>query len=144
MIIANAEWEVMRVVWTKGQTTSGEILETLRQKTQWSSSTVKTLLKRLVGKGCLQAEKQGKQFIYSALISEESSMSEQAAILLDKFCQRRYPALIEHLLDASPMTLDDIERLQALLARKRAEAVAEIPCHCIQGQCRCKENTEVF
>ncbi|MEX2803740.1 CopY/TcrY family copper transport repressor [Streptococcus sp. H31] len=144
MIIANAEWEIMRVVWAKGQTTSGEILEILKQKMQWSPSTVKTLLKRLVAKGCLLTEKKGNRFIYSAQVDEKSSMDMQADALLTKFCQRQHPALLEHLLHASSLTLEDIEHLQNVLAHKKKHAAAEIHCNCIPGQCRCKENMEVF
>ena len=61
MPISKAEWEIMRVVWTKGETTSTEILNILSQKTEWTSSTVKTLLKRLVDKGYLNTEKIGKK-----------------------------------------------------------------------------------
>ena len=68
MAISNAEWEIMRVVWTKEETTSSEILDILEDKTDWTASTVKTLLKRLVDKGYLSTQKVGKSFRYSALI----------------------------------------------------------------------------
>lgn len=32
MSISNAEWEIMRVVWTKEETTSSQILEILEQR----------------------------------------------------------------------------------------------------------------
>ena len=143
MSISNAEWEIMRVVWTKNETTSSQILVILEQKTDWTASTVKTLLKRLVDKGYLTTQKSGKSFLYSALVSEEEAMNRQADDLFGKFCQRKHTTMIEHLLETTPMTLADIDDLQALLLSKKKEAVDEVPCDCIPGQCRCKEHLGV-
>ena len=140
MSISNAEWEIMRVVWTKEETTSSQILEILEQKTDWTASTVKTLLKRLVDKGYLATQKSGKSFLYSALVSEEEAINQQADELFDKFCQRKHKTILEHLLKETPMTLSDISDLQALLSSKEKEALDEVPCNCIPGQCRCKEH----
>lgn len=140
MSISNAEWEIMRVVWTKEETTSSQILEILEQKTDWTASTVKTLLKRLVDKGYLATQKSGKSFLYSALVSEEEAINRQADELFDKFCQRKHTAIIKHLVETMPMTMADINDLQALLLSKKEEALEEVPCNCIPGQCRCKEH----
>ena len=139
MSISNAEWEIMRVVWTKEETTSSQILEILEQKTDWTASTVKTLLKRLVDKGYLATQKSGKSFLYSTLVSEEEAINRQADELFDKFCQRKHTVIIKHLLETTPMTMADINDLQALLLSKKEEALEEVPCNCIPGQCRCKE-----
>ena len=140
MSISNAEWEILRVVWTKEETTSSQILEILEQKTDWTASTVKTLLKRLVDKGYLATQKSGKSFLYSTLVSEEESINRQADELFDKFCQRKHTVIIKHLLETTPMTMADINDLQALLLSKKEEALEEVPCNCIPGQCRCKEH----
>lgn len=138
MSISNAEWEIMRVVWTKEETTSSQILEILEQKIDWTASTVKTLLKRLVDKGYLATQKSGKSFLYSALVSEEEAINQQADELFDKFCQRKHTAIIKHLVETTLMTMTDINDLQALLLSKKEEALEEVPCNCIPGQCRCK------
>lgn len=119
MSISNAEWEIMRVVWTKEETTSSQILEILEQKTDWTASTVKTLLKRLVDKGYLATQKSGKSFLYSTLVSEEEAINRQADELFDKFCQRKHTVIIKHLLETTPMTMADINDLQALLLSKK-------------------------
>ena len=60
--------------------------------------------------------------------------------LFDKFCQRKHTVIIKHLLETTPMTMADINDLQALLLSKKEEALEEVPCNCIPGQCRCKEH----
>ena len=39
LTISSAEWEVMRVLWAKGQATSSEIIAILAKKLDWSAST---------------------------------------------------------------------------------------------------------
>ena len=55
--ISEAEWEVMRVVWSNNQVTSKLVIEILKEKKSWSVSTIKTLLSRLVEKICCKQKK---------------------------------------------------------------------------------------
>lgn len=48
--ISEAEWEVMRVIWTLGESDAATINDVLKEKMQWKFATVKTLLGRLVKK----------------------------------------------------------------------------------------------
>lgn len=143
MTISNAEWDIMRVVWAQERVTSSAILTILNQKLQWTSSTIKTLLKRLVDKGYLATEKVGKGFVYSALISVQEAIYHQVDELFDKFCPTKHLDIIRHVITRTDMTLDDIEQLQELLEAKKATAVDEVTCTCIPGQCTCKEHLEL-
>ena len=143
MTISNAEWDIMRVVWAQERVTSSAILTILNQKLQWASSTIKTLLKRLVDKGYLATEKVGKGFVYSALISEQEAIYHQVDELFDKFCPTKHLDIIRHVITRTDMTLDDIEQLRELLEAKKATAVDEVTCTCIPGQCTCNENLEL-
>ena len=68
------------------------------------------------------------------------AMNQQADDLFNKFCQRKHKTILEHLLKETPMRLSDIADLQALLSSKEKEALDEVLCNCIPGQCRCKEH----
>ena len=57
LTISSAEWEVMRVLWAKGQATSSEIIAIVAKKLDWSASTVKTLLGRLADKGWVKMKR---------------------------------------------------------------------------------------
>ena len=49
--ISDAEWEVMRIIWTLETASSSEVIKELQAKKDWSESTIKTLMGRLVQKG---------------------------------------------------------------------------------------------
>ena len=48
--ITDAEWEVMRVVWANDRVTSKKSFPYCKKKMDWTQSTIKTILGRLVGK----------------------------------------------------------------------------------------------
>ena len=48
--ISDAEWEVMKIVWSKEEITANEIIESLNGKQEWKNTTVKSLINRLLNK----------------------------------------------------------------------------------------------
>lgn len=45
--LSDAQWAVMEVLWTKKSLLLGEIVEQLKEKTNWSRNTVHTYLTRM-------------------------------------------------------------------------------------------------
>lgn len=137
-LITNAEWEIMRVVWTKKTTTSTEIIQLLKERLAWKPSTVKTLLNRLVEKDFLATEKVGKAFIYSAKVPELTATKSLAEDLERKICARKIPNFVEQVIIDSDFTLENIEALQALLDEKKKTTVEKISCNCLPDNCHCE------
>ena len=131
--ITDAEWEVMRVVWANDRVTSKKVISILQEKTDWTQSTIKTILARLVGKGVLNTEKEGRKFIYTANIEEEEAVRDYAEDIFNRICNKKVGNVIEdHVL-----SFDDIDRLEKILEKKKAFAVEEVDCNCPEGQCKC-------
>ena len=66
--ITQSEWEVMRIIWTLGEVRTGQVIKELQGKKDWSDSTIKTLMRRLVQKGLLKTRKEGRCFVYKPTI----------------------------------------------------------------------------
>ena len=94
LAISSAEWEVMRVLWAKGQATSSEIIEILAKKLDWSASTVKTLIGRLADKGYLTSQRQGRGFIYQASLGEVEAIFQALEAVFDKICLTKHSDLL--------------------------------------------------
>ena len=141
LTISSAEWEVMRVLWAKGQATSSEIIEILAKKLDWSASTVKTLIGRLADKGYLTSQRQGRGFIYQASLGEDEAIFQALEAVFDKICLTKHSDLLGQLMEKMPMTQADVDKLQALLAAK--EPVDKVVCDCVPGQCACGHHMEV-
>lgn len=137
--ISNAEWEVMRVVWTYGTVRSSDIIMILGKSRKWSDSTIKTLIGRLVKKNLLTSYRQGRAYIYQALLDKTLLQKEALATVLDGICQRQHARLLLERLYDLPMTLEEIGAFQELLEVKKENAVLEVPCNCLPGQCHCQK-----
>ena len=138
--ISDAEWEVMRVVWASGKSTSQEITAILAGKRGWSASTVKTLIGRLMRKGCLRAQKVSRRCVYTTCLEEPESLKQAVESLLTRICSKKIPNLLAYLIEKTPMITEDHEMLMDVLRGKRP--VAQVPCDCYPGQCTCHLHAE--
>ena len=131
MQISNAEWRIMKIIWMEGKQTSTDLIAVLSERFDWSKSTIKTLLLRLVEKGCLTREKTGKAFVYLALLTQDQSLDLVVEEVKDKVCSKRIVQVLENLIQASDFTLADLNQLQQVLEEEKAEAVETVPCNCM-------------
>ena len=131
MQISDAEWQVMKIIWMQGEQTSTDLIRVLAERFDWSKSTVQTLLARLVEKDCLTRKKEGKSFVYSALLSLDQSRDLLVQDIKDKVCSRRIKRLVADLIVECDFTLADLEDLEAVISEKKANAVAEVKCNCM-------------
>ena len=131
MQISDAEWQVMKIVWMQGEQTSSDLIRVLAERFNWSKSTVQTLLARLVEKGCLTRKKEGKSFVYSALLTLDQSRDLLVQDIKDKVCSRRIKQLVVDLIMECDFTQADLEDLEAVISEKKATAVAEVKCNCM-------------
>ena len=84
MQISDAEWQVMKIIWMQSEQTSTDLIRVLSERFDWSKSTVQTLLARLVEKECLTRKKEGKFFVYSALLTLDQSRDLLVQDIKDK------------------------------------------------------------
>lgn len=92
MDITDSEWEIMRVIWENDLTKSKDIILLLNKKMNWSPSTVKTLLNRLVKKNIIGYQNEKEKFLYYPLITERDAiqykMEKVAKQIYEGICHR--------------------------------------------------------
>ena len=131
MQISDAEWQVMKIIWMQGEQTSTDLIRVLAERFDWSKSTIQTLLTRLVEKECLTRKKEGKSFVYSALLTLEQSRDLLVQDIKDKVCSRRIKNLLADLITECDFTQADLEDLEAVISEKKSSAVTEVKCNCM-------------
>lgn len=129
--ISNSEWEVMRIVWTIGDTYANQIISQLQQKQGWSESTIKTLIRRLVNKGLLSTKKDGRRFIYTATVNQTDMMAEATSELLNRMCDMHKGEVLLKLLVNSPISKGDLAKMQKEIEKKKQSAPEKVPCNCL-------------
>ena len=131
MQISDAEWQVMKIIWMQGEQTSTDLIRVLAERFDWSKSTIQTLLARLVEKECLTRKKEGKSFVYSALLTLDQSRDLLVQDIKDKVCYRRIKNLLADLIAECDFTQADLEDLEAVISEKKSSAVTEVKCNCM-------------
>ena len=131
MQISDAEWQVMKIIWMQGEQTSTDLIKVLAERFDWSKSTIQTLLARLVEKECLTRKKEGKFFVYSALLTLDQSRDLLVQDIKDKVCSRRIKNLLADLITECDFTQADLEDLEAVISEKKSNAVREVRCNCM-------------
>ncbi|KJY61214.1 MULTISPECIES: CopY/TcrY family copper transport repressor [Lactobacillus] len=136
--ISEAEWEVMRIVWTLGEIHTGDIIKQLQAKKNWSESTIKTLIGRLVKKALLKTRKDGHRYAYSATVTQVQMMIQVSKEMMDHMCDMHKGQVLIELLKDMPLSKSDISTIEDELAGKESKAPAVIKCNClVSGQHEC-------
>lgn len=71
-VMGELEAEVMETIWGSGEATARQVLDELGTKRKIAYNTVNTILKRLVDKGLLKQELNGRTFSFIPTISSEA------------------------------------------------------------------------
>lgn len=115
MQVSEAESAVMEVLWRSHPLGAEQVVAALATNRQWQGATIKTLLNRLLRKGAIGAEKQGRRFLYSPLLRREDWEREQGLALVERVFGGRVAPLVAHLTRHRKLTRRDIAELRKLL-----------------------------
>lgn len=113
--ISESEWVVMKELWNKHPQTAGELIQGLEGQTSWSPATIKTLLNRLVGKGALGFEKQGREYLYHPLVEEKACVHAESASFLDRVFGGALAPMLANFLEQEKISKEELEKLKQLL-----------------------------
>ncbi len=116
--IGDAELEIMKVIWkTKAPVTSLDIGKEVEDK-GWKKTTIATFLTRLVEKGALSADKQGKLYYYTPLISEKEYRKSQTKNLIKTLYNGSVRDFAVSFFEEQKLSDKDIEELKAIFEDK--------------------------
>ena len=121
-VISDAEYQVMKVIWSvKTPINTNEVVEKLELTTAWKPKTIHTLLFRLVKKGALKYEKDGRVFIYTPLVEESEILAQENDSFLNRFYGGALNPMIVNLLEQDKLSDEDIASLRRILEDKLKE-----------------------
>ena len=117
--ISEAEHAVMEALWEKSPLTAAEVCDAVCDERGWSMPTVKTLLSRLVTKGAVGTEPEGRRFLYSPLLARADYVGGESRRLVDRLFGGRAAPLFAHLAESEALSDDDIAEIERLLREMR-------------------------
>lgn len=113
--ISEAEHAVMEVLWQRSPQTAAQVCDAVCKQRGWSIPTVKTLLSRLVQKGALATQPDGRRYLYTPLIARSDYVGTESKRLVERLFGGRAAPLFAHLAQAEALTPDDIAEIERLL-----------------------------
>lgn len=116
--ISDAEWKVMKVLWDKSPLTSTEIINYLKDGTNWSPKTIHTLISRLVKKEVVAVNKDFPINKYFPLVTEEECRKVETKSFIQKVYDGSLHLLIKNFIKYEKLTSEEIKELRRILDEK--------------------------
>lgn len=115
--ISETEWKVMKIIWSNPYITANEVIDILDDYVEWKPKTVKTLLNRLLNKGAIHFEKEGREYKYYPLVSEDECIKEENKSFLDRVYNGAFKTMIANFIEEQNLTKEDIDDLKKILEK---------------------------
>lgn len=113
--ISDAEWRVMQVLWGKSPRTAADVVDVLADKQNWRPRTVKTMLNRLVKKGALTFEQDGKRYLYQPAVTREQAVRHEVGTLRDRVFDGAAAPMLSYLIEQQDLSREQIDELKRIL-----------------------------
>jgi len=110
--LPDAEFDIMKVVWAnEPPITTNIIMQQLGNAREWKAQTTISLMLRLVERGFLSTEKNGKERTYFPLVAREDYLKFETGNFVKQFHNNSLMNLVTTMYEDKALTDDDIDEL---------------------------------
>jgi len=117
--IADSEWRVMQVLWERGPQTANGVVQALSSEVKWKPRTIKTLISRLVKKGAIKVNSEGRRYRYSAAVDESACIRSETKTFIRRVYKGAMTPVLAAFLEDADLSAREIEELQEILDQKK-------------------------
>jgi BlaI family penicillinase repressor len=114
-----AEWTVIKAVWENEPCTAPVIQQKLQKATEWTYSTVRTLMDRMAGKGLLHAEKQRNVTLYRSAVTRKQAQSSELLHTLKRTFNGALTPMVQCLLETRELSAAELSELEELIKSRK-------------------------
>ena len=97
--LSKAEWALMTALWNRERGTATDIQKDLQDTQGWAYSTVKTMLDRLVEKGCVSYRRVGNVYEYFPNLRRKSAIARAMDEMIDRVLDGSVAPFLSRLLE---------------------------------------------
>ena len=117
--ISESELEILKLLWDEAPLGAADLVARAPAERQWSPTTVKTLLARLVEKGAVTATGTARRYLYRPALDRDTLGARQAGSLVDRLFGGRVSPLVAQLAEQRDIDPKDLDELEALIRKLR-------------------------
>lgn len=115
--VSESEQIVMEVLWQESPLSSQEVVERLQDQ-DWNEKTVKTFLNRMVKKGVIGFETEGRKYIYHPIIKREEFIQTESDGFLNKVFNGDVKKLLATFVQNKQLSKQELNYLKDLLDKE--------------------------
>jgi BlaI family transcriptional regulator, penicillinase repressor len=116
--ISDAEWHVAKVLWQNSPLTAAEIIEKLKDSTEWNPKTIHTLISRLAKKEIIKAQAGVTPYTYYPLVTESECAREKTRSLVDRVYNGSFSLMVSHFVKDETLSPVEIKKLKEILDKQ--------------------------
>lgn len=116
--LPDAEFDIMKAVWANEPPVTTSMLMGQLGK-EWKAQTLLSLLSRLVERGFLRTEKNGKERTYYALIGREEYLSFETGHFMRNFHNNSISGFMTALFGDKNVDADELDEIKAWLKERK-------------------------
>jgi BlaI family transcriptional regulator, penicillinase repressor len=120
------ELEIMKVLWREGPCSVAAVQARLGRRRKLAYNTVQTMLNVLCRKGRARRQREDRAFVYSAAITRMQAIRETVGDLVQRLFDGSPEELVMTLIQTRQLTPEKVERLVALIDRRKGGASDEL------------------
>ncbi|MBX4264867.1 BlaI/MecI/CopY family transcriptional regulator [Clostridium estertheticum] len=113
--ISNAEWEIMKIIWSNSEISSINIIKELKDKSEWKPATVKSLINRLLNKNIIGFNKLGYKYLYYPLVSEDECIKLESFSFVNRVFNGSIKSMLLTFAQSDELSKLDIKDLKDIL-----------------------------
>ncbi|PYJ92804.1 MAG: hypothetical protein DME23_26950 [Verrucomicrobia bacterium] len=120
--LTEAEWTIIKAVWEHEPCAAPTIQEKLHRRTEWTYSTVRTIMDRMVAKGLLTAEKIRNLTLYRSAITRAAAQRGEVLYALKNAFNGALTPMLQCLLETGDLSAEELIELESLIKQKKKKA----------------------
>ena len=119
--ISLSEAKVLSVLWQNHPLSAKHIAEKLTDES-WTYVTIKTLINRLLKKGFLSFEKEGRQYLYSATITEKDYLKKENKSFVERMYAGSFSGLFAAFTQHEKISGQELKEIKKMISEMEKDS----------------------
>ncbi len=122
--LTEGEWAIIQAVWENEPCAAPTVQEELETRKNWTYSTVKTMMDRMVTKGLLKTERSRNLILYRSIITRIQAQKSEIMRTVKRAFDGALTPMMQFLLDNHKLSQKQLTELERLIKKKRIKGRA--------------------
>ncbi len=119
--LTEAEWAIIDAVWANQPCAAPAVVEVLHGRKDWTYSTVKTLMDRMVTKGLLKTQRIRNLILYRSAITKKAAQKSEMMRAVKRAFDGALTPMMQFMLENHNLSEDQLSQLEQMIKTKKTK-----------------------